>query len=177
MENVVIENKTFEIYIDEQRIREKVKFLADSINLDYINSEVLFIGVLNGSFIFAADLIRHIHINHTIEFVKVASYTGTQTSGEVKNLIGLSKNIKGKNIVIIEDIIDTGITLKAIVDNLQSFEPNKISLCSLLIKPKMHKVNIKADYEGFVIPDKFVVGYGLDFNGKGRNLKHIYAEK
>jgi hypoxanthine phosphoribosyltransferase len=136
---------------------------------------VIFVGVLNGSFIFAADLFRRIRLKTRITFIKLASYAGTTSSGEVRELIGWNEDLKGKTVIIIEDIVDTGVTLEHTVDNLIIRNVKEISIVTLLLKPEAYRKNIRIDYVGFEIPNEFVVGYGLDYNGEGRNLPSVYT--
>lgn len=177
MQNINLIDREFEVFINASDIAKRVKELADFINRDYKDEAPLIIAVLNGSFIFAADLVRQLSIQHNIEFVKVSSYSGTQSTGTISEVIGLKTTITGKKIIVLEDIIDTGLTLNAITQQLQAQNPKSITICTLLIKPDMLKVDLKPQYAGFHIPPKFVVGYGLDYDGFGRNLPHIYAEK
>lgn len=177
MDNIVIHNKDFEIYLSEDQLQTKVRELAEIINKDFKDDNPVIIAVLNGSFVFAADFVRNLNIPHTIEFIKVSSYTGTTSSGNIKNLIGLNTDIKGKKVILLEDIVDTGLTIQAVIESIQLLQPANIDVCSLLFKPQMLKTNIKINYVGYHLPNKFVVGYGLDFNGYGRNLRHLYAAK
>lgn len=167
-------DKHFEIFIDEAEIQAEIKALANQINNDYAGKEVLFIAVLNGAFMFAADLFKHVLLTAEISFVKVSSYLGTNSSGRVDELIGLNTSIQGKDVVIIEDIVDTGITIDKVVTLLKSDSPNSVKICTLLYKPDAFVGKSGPDYVGFSIPNKFVVGYGLDYNEKGRNLNSIY---
>jgi hypoxanthine phosphoribosyltransferase len=177
MQNVNLIDREFEVFIHANDIAKRVKELADFINRDYKDEVPLIIAVLNGSFIFAADLVRQLTIQHSIEFIKVSSYAGTQSTGTISEIIGLNTSINEKKIILLEDIIDTGLTLNTLINRLLVQNPASINVCALITKPDMLKVNLKAQYTGFHIPPKFVVGYGLDYNGLGRNLPHIYAEK
>jgi len=176
METKTIHDKKFALSIDAIEIHSVVEKLASKINIELASKKVVFIGVLNGSFMFAADLLKKIDLNCRISFVKTASYAGTKTTGEVTHLLGLNENIKGKTIVLIEDIVDSGSTLDSIVKYLDKYQPSEIKIATLLLKPDVYKYNHKIDYIGFKIPNKFVVGYGLDYNGFGRNLESIYSE-
>lgn len=167
-------DKQFEVFIHSAEIQTEIKALADKLNADYKSKDVVFIAVLNGAFMFAADLIKQMEILAEISFVKVSSYVGTSTTGRVDELIGLNTSIKGKDVVILEDIVDTGITIDKVVTLLKSDQPNSIKICTLLFKPDAFLGKTMPDYIGFSIPNKFVVGYGLDYNEKGRNLNSIY---
>lgn len=160
--------------IDEQTILNRVKTLAESISQNYAGKSITIIAILNGSFIFSADLIRQISVPVEIEFIKISSYSGTSSLGEIKQTIGLNKSLEGKNILVVEDIIDSGLTLSHIIDELKLTKIKSVSIASLLVKPNSLKHPVKIDYTGFEIGDEFVVGYGLDFDGLGRNLKGIY---
>ena len=159
----------------EDVLNNKVIELAERINSDFAGKEVIFVGVLNGSFIFAADIFRRIRLKARITFIKLASYTGTSSSGEIRELIGWNENLKDKSVIIVEDIVDTGVTLEHTVDNLIIRDVKEISIVTLLLKPEAYRKNITIDYVGFEIPNEFVVGYGLDYNGEGRNLPSVYT--
>ena len=171
-----IKGKKAHILITEQEIKEKVRQLGKQITEDYKDKEILVVGILKGSFIFMADLVREIEGKIYIDFMQVSSYhTNMESSGEVIFVKDLSVNIKGKNVLIVDDIIDTGRTLEALVEALKQREPASIKTCVLLDKKERREVDYDADYVGFVIPDRFVVGYGLDWAEEGRTLKDIYA--
>ncbi|WP_029520774.1 hypoxanthine phosphoribosyltransferase [Persephonella sp. IF05-L8] len=171
-----IKGKKASILISEQEIKEKIKQLGQQISKDFEGKELLVVGILKGSFIFMADLVREIQGKVYIDFMQVSSYhTSMESSGEVIFVKDLSTDIKGKNVLIVDDIIDTGRTLEALVEALSQREPNIIKTCVLLDKKERREVNYNADYVGFVIPDKFVIGYGLDWAEEGRTLKDIYA--
>ena len=177
MKEITLHNKTFEVSISENEISEIINSMANQIN-NLSTEKPLFIAVLNGSFLFAADIMRKITIpNCEISFIKLASYSGTESTGEVNKLIGINKDIKGRNIIILEDIIDTGITLEKIIDLLEKEDVNSIKTATLLFKPDAYKKNINIDFIGKSIPNDFVVGYGLDYDEIGRNLPHIYKLK
>ncbi len=171
---VQIHDKTFGPYISSEDIRDKVQGLANQINSDYEGKELIFISILNGSFMFASDLMKCINIPCEISFVKVSSYQGTTTSGRVDELIGLNTKIDGKHVIILEDIVDTGITMNKIYSYLSSFEPASLKIVSLLFKPDAFEGKHKPDLVGFTIPNAFVIGYGLDYNEHGRNYDAIY---
>ena len=172
---IQILDKKFREYIPEDVLNNKVIELAERINSDFAGKEVIFVGVLNGSFIFAADIFRRIRLKARITFIKLASYTGTSSSGEIRELIGWNESLKDKSVIIVEDIVDTGVTLEHTVDNLIIRDVKEISIVTLLLKPEAYRKNITIDYVGFEIPNEFVVGYGLDYNGEGRNLPSVYT--
>ena len=174
MNLVKVHDKYFTPYLSSEAIAEKVTALAAQINTDYKDKKPLLIGVLNGSFMFAADLFKQLTIEAEISFIKLASYQGTKSSGKVITAIGLDMSISGRDVIILEDIIDTGKTLHQFLPQLQSHQPLSLSVAVLLHKPEatIHAVDIH--YKCFTIPDKFVVGYGLDYDGLGRNLPAIY---
>lgn len=171
---ITIHDKEFEPYIYYQSIIERTNEIANRINVDYIGGNPLFIGVLNGVFMFAADLMKGINLPAEISFIKLSSYEETSSTGNIQELIGLKENLKGKDIIIIEDIIDTGETISHVVRKLRELGPNSVEIATLLLKPEVFNKNIPLKYVGFKIPHKFVIGYGLDYNGHGRNLKDIY---
>ena len=174
MKDIKLHDKTFEIYIPETEIAKIVLNIADQINNSGIEKP-LFIAVLNGSFLFAADVIRKITIpNSEISFVKLASYEGTESTGKVNELIGLNQDLKGRNVIILEDIIDTGNTLTTLTQMIEKKEISSLKIATLLYKPEAYTKEISIDYIGKSIPNKFVVGYGLDYDEIGRNLPHIY---
>ena len=168
-------DKEFKLSITAEEISIATKSVADRINKDLNNKDVIFLGILNGAFMFASDLLRHITFNCQISFLKLASYQGTSNSGTVKRLIGINENIANKTVVIIEDIVDSGITIEQIIKQLNGYEPAEIKIASLLFKPEAYRKSIKIDYVGMEIPNDFIVGYGLDYNGYGRNLQNIYS--
>jgi hypoxanthine phosphoribosyltransferase len=175
MKEIRVLDKTFREFISEEDILRRIHQLADSINRDFKGKEVVFLGILNGAFLFASDLFRRIDLKAQISFVKLASYEGTKSSGTVKELIGWNEDIKNKYIIVIEDIVDTGNTLERIVDELVIRKVSGIRIATLLLKPEAYKKDIPVDYVGFEIPNNFVVGYGLDYDGYGRNLSSIYT--
>ncbi|MBE9509372.1 MAG: hypoxanthine phosphoribosyltransferase [Bacteroidetes bacterium] len=149
--------------------------MAHRMNKELKGKKVFLIGILNGCFMFVADLVKLLDLDCTITFLKLASYHGASSTGKVKQLIGLNEDIKDQTVVVLEDIVDTGITLDFIQKQLRGYEPAEIKLASLLFKPEACRHDISLDYVGIEIPDDFVVGYGLDYNGCGRNLRQIYA--
>lgn len=174
MSTIRIHDKNFRPYISEEDIRKKVAELAVVLNREYKDRNPVFIAILNGSFIFAADLFRALTIEAEISFIKLASYKGTKSSGQVISSIGLDTELFGRHVVIIEDIVDTGKTLNEFMPQLQHQQPLSLKIVALLHKPEATLYPMKVDYTGFEIPDKFVVGYGLDYNGLGRNNAAIY---
>jgi hypoxanthine phosphoribosyltransferase len=172
---IQLKDKVFRPYISEERITEAVANLADRINSDLKEKNPLFIVVLNGSFMFAADLLRRVTIPCSLSFIKLASYHGTQSSGSVNELIGLSEEIKNRTVVVIEDIVDTGNTLERIFQIMSKKEVSEVKVASLLFKPEAYNKGKPVDYAGFEIPNDFVVGYGLDYDGLGRNLPSLYV--
>lgn len=175
MEQITVKDKQFKPYIGEDKILEAVKTLAKRINVELKDDFPLFLVVLNGSFMFAADLLKEVSIPCEISFIKVASYHGTTSTGSVTELVGLSEDVKGRTIVIVEDIVDTGITLEKLHGVLTKREAGSVKVATMLIKPDSYKKSIKVDYAGIEIPNDFVVGYGLDYDGQGRNLRDIYV--
>jgi len=169
-----IHDKTFVPFLSEKEILDKIREMAAWLNKDYKEKKPLFIAILNGSFMFAADLFKHITIDAEICFIKLASYKGTSSTGQVITAIGLDVDLIGKDVIIIEDIVDTGKTLNAFLPKLYHQQPASLKIAALLFKPEALRYDIKIDYTGFIIPNKFVVGYGLDYDGLGRNINAIY---
>lgn len=175
METIAVRDKKFSISIPETEIKQRVKEIASQISLDLKGCKPIFLAVLNGSFVFAADLLREIDIPCEISFIKMSSYAGTESTGKVKEVIGLNDNLQGRTVVIIEDIIDSGLTMKELLASLEKHQPADIRIASLLVKPNNLKVELDIPYCCFKIPNDFIVGYGLDYDGEGRNLKDIYT--
>ena len=171
---VKVHDKSFEIYLSEDTILKRVKELAAAINNDYAGKRPLFIVILNGSFMFAADVFKYLTIEAEICFIKLASYKGMKSSGKVVTSIGLEEDLFGKEVIILEDIVDTGKTLHNFLPKLVHQQPKSLKIAALLHKPEATEHPLTLDYVGFIIPNKFVVGYGLDYDGLGRNLKEIY---
>jgi hypoxanthine phosphoribosyltransferase len=174
MNCVTIRDKTFEISITAETIQSRIKDLAAQISEELKDQKPLFICVLNGSFIFAADLFKQISGEAEIGFIRVSSYEGTQSTGVVKSVVGITDPLEGRTVVIVEDIVDTGDTAVYLIDELKRHQPAKILFASLLLKPKALRQKIDLDYVGFEVPNDFLVGYGLDYDGLGRNLQDIY---
>ncbi|MDA3822786.1 MAG: hypoxanthine phosphoribosyltransferase [Bacteroidales bacterium] len=166
---------SFETSIPEETIQVEIKRIAGEMNRDLADKNPIFLGILNGAFMFASDLFKQISIPCQITFLKLASYEGTKTTGTVKQLIGINQDLKDRTVVVLEDIVDTGITLDTIVRQLSGYQPKEILLATMLHKPDAAKKEVKLDYVGFQIPNEFVLGYGLDYNGYGRNLPEIYT--
>lgn len=174
MSSIQVLDKEFVPYLSESEIQSRIQELAQQINADYENRSPLFIGILNGSFIFAADLYKHISVPSSISFIKLVSYKGTTSTGTVITSIGLEEDLQGRDIILVEDIVDTGKTLSEFIPTLQKQSPASIRVCTLLQKPEALKHPLDVHYIGFSIPNKFVVGFGLDYDGYGRNSREIY---
>ncbi len=174
MATIRVHDKEFIPYLTSAEIDVQVQRVADEINRDYAGKKPLFIAILNGAFIFAADLLKKIDIEAEICFIKLASYKGVKSTGKVITAIGLDTDLYGRDVIIVEDIVDTGKTLFQFLPQLEHQNPSSLKVASLLHKPEASVHPIKIDYLGFTIPDKFVVGYGLDYDGLGRNIKEIY---
>lgn len=177
MSNITVLDKEFVPYISEAEIQEKISALAQQLNKEYEGKKPIFLSILNGSFLFTADLFKQITIDAEVCFIKLASYKGTTSSGNVVTAIGLDANVSGRDIIILEDIIDTGKTLHHFLPQLASNQPASIKIAVLLNKKEALAYPVKVDYACFDIPNKFVVGYGLDYDGLGRNTKAIYQLK
>jgi hypoxanthine phosphoribosyltransferase len=174
---VKVHDKEFETFIRAEQIQSRVAEIASMINIEYNGKRPLFIGVLNGALIFMADLVKNITVECELAFIKVSSYSGLESTGKVRNLIGLSDSVKDRHVVVVEDIIDTGDTALYIINELNKQQPASLKFATALFKPAALKQPIKPDYYGFEIPPDFVVGYGLDYDGLGRNLNDIYKLK
>lgn len=172
-----IRDKFFVPFIESSPLQSRIKSLAQEINKDYAGKNPLLIGVLNGSFMFVGDLFKSIDIECEITFIRVSSYQSTESTGKVKQILGLKEDIQNRDIIIIEDIVDTGMTMQEILGQLASQKPASIKIMTMLFKPTALKVPLKLDYVGFEIENKFVVGYGLDYDGLGRNLDAIWVLK
>lgn len=174
MPGLKVHDKEFVPYITSEKIQQQVERIAEEINRDYEGRKPLFIAILNGAFIFAADLFKNVQIEAEICFIKLASYKGVKSTGKVITAIGLDVDLYGRDLIIVEDIVDTGKTLSKFLPQLLHHHPATLKVAALLHKPSAMIHPIQIDYLGFTIPDKFVVGYGLDYDGLGRNLKEIY---
>ena len=175
MSIVQIKDKRFKTFISEDEIQQRVKAVADRINHDMEGKKPLLLAVLNGSFVFAADLMRHITIPCEISFVKLAAYEGTGSTGKVVEVMGLNEDITGRDVIIVEDIVDTGKTMERMLDTLGTRNPNSLHICTLLLKPEKLKIPLNIEYAAMEIPNDFIVGYGLDYDQEGRNLRDIYT--
>lgn len=175
MDPITIHDKKFKISYPEAEIMKCVKAVADRINKDMKDKNPLFLAVLNGSFVFAADLMRLITIPCEISFVKLASYQGTMSTGKIKEVIGINEDISGRTVIILEDIVESGLTMKRMIDSLGTRNPESVHICTLLLKPEKLTVDLNIEYAAMEIPNDFIVGYGLDYNQQGRNLRDIYT--
>ncbi|KOH47090.1 hypoxanthine phosphoribosyltransferase [Sunxiuqinia dokdonensis] len=175
MSNIKILDKEFELFIPYEKIRSVVEKMADKMNEDLAGKNPLFLCILNGSFMFAAEIFKRITLlDAEISFVKLASYAGTQSSGEIKELIGLNESLEGRTIIVLEDIVDTGITIDNTIKQIIAHNPAEVQVATLLLKPDALVKEVKLDYIGIEIPNDFIVGYGLDYDGRGRNLIDIF---
>lgn len=175
MKQVQLHDKIFDLFITEEKINNAIETVAEKMNSDLSGKNPLFISVLNGAFMFTSDLMKKLNFDCTLTFLKLASYQGTASTGEVKKLIGLNENIEGRTVVVIEDIIDTGITLDHIMQQLDELKPAELRVATFLLKPDAFHGRFKPDYVGIEVPNDFIVGYGLDYNELGRNLRDIYV--
>ena len=172
-----IKDKSFKILIKDEDLQARIKKMANQINKDYKDREPLFIGILNGCFMFISDIMKEIKLPAKISFIKLASYTEMVSSGAVKELIGLNENIFKKDVIILEDIIDSGNTIASVIDAFKERGAASVSIATLLLKPEALKTEVEIKYVGFEIGNEFVVGYGLDYDGLGRNSRDIYQLK
>ena len=175
MSSIKIKDKTFKVSIPEAQIKARIKELAQQMSRDLEGKNPLFLGVLNGAFIFAADLIREMTIPCEISFVKLASYQGTTSTGSIKEIIGINEDLTGRTVVIVEDIVESGLTIRRMMDQLGTRNPASVQVCTLFFKPERLKEDLKLDYVAFEIPNDFIVGYGLDYDQQARGLKDIYT--
>lgn len=175
MEIVQIKDKKFRISYPYERLLERIQQLAQVLSKDLADANPVFLCVLNGSFMFAADLLKNLTMPAEVQFVKLASYQGTASTGQVRTLMGLNTDLKGRMVVVIEDIVETGLTLKALLDMLAEQLPAEVRICTLMAKPQKLQVPLTLNYVAFELPNDFIVGYGLDYDGYGRNLPHIYT--
>ncbi len=174
MQEITVLDRQFSEYLTGEEIQSRITAMAERITEDLKDRDVMFFGILNGSFLFAADLFRQIKMDAQISFIKLASYDGTSSSGKIKELIGWNEDITDKTVIVIEDIVDTGSTLERIVGELTLRKAKEVRIAALLFKPEAYTRDIPIDYIGFEIPNKFVVGYGLDYDGYGRHYSSIY---
>ena len=174
MSRIKIHDKEFEKTISGEEIAAAVKEVAERINKDYAGKRPLLLGVLNGSFMFASDLMKNLQIECEISFVKLSSYQGTDSTGVVSEVLGLTESIAGRDVIVVEDIVDTGCTMQNMLETLSAKAPASVAIASLFVKPVRLKVPVEVKYPVFTIPDRFIVGYGLDYDGLGRNLPDVY---
>ncbi len=173
--NIQIDHKDFELLIEYDQIKKRLRLLGIQLDVDYEGRVPVFVGILNGSFMFIADLMKEISISSEVTFVKVSSYAGDKSTGKVKEEISIYMDLKDRDVIIVEDIVETGETLKEVINMVKQHDPASINVCTLLLKPNSPDLDIpELTYVGFDIPNDFVVGYGLDYNGLGRNLKDVY---
>ena len=176
MKTVSLLDRKFKMSISRSQVRNSIDHIAECINSDYEGKEILFVAVLNGAFVFAADLMRKVKPICRITFVKVASYKGDTSEGIIRELIGLKEDLDGKHVILVEDIVDTGFTLWHVMKQIKStYKPASIAVATLLFKPQSYRKSIAINYVGIEIPNDFVVGWGLDYNGYGRNFEDIYT--
>ena len=175
MEKIKIIDKEFELFIPYEKIRAVIEKIADEMNENLAGKNPLFLCILNGSFMFAAEVFKRITLlDAEISFVKLASYQGTSTTGTVKELIGLNESLEGRTVVVLEDIVDTGITIEKVIAQINAKNPAEVQVATLLLKPDALQRDVNLDYVGLKIPNEFIVGYGLDYDGRGRNLIDIF---
>ena len=177
MSVVKIKDKTFETSISAEEIAKRVKELGKQLSKDLEGKNPLFLAVLNGSFIFAADLMREMTIPCEISFVKLASYQGTTSTGKIQEVIGINEDLSGRTIVIVEDIVESGLTMKRMIETIGTRNPASVHICTLFVKPEKLQVDLNIEYSAFSIPNAFIVGYGLDYDQQGRGLKEVYSLK
>lgn len=174
---IQVHDKTFQIFLTEEKLQQRIVEIAHQLQEEYKEKNPLFIVVLNGAFMFASDLIKAVNVPCEIAFIRVASYRGMESSGDLKELLGLQERLEGRDVIVVEDIIDSGQTMSRLLSDFEAEVPASLRVASLLVKPKQMKVHVNIDYVGFEIPGLFVVGYGLDYEGQGRYLKDIYQLK
>lgn len=177
MDTIKIKDLTFQLSITEQQIQQRIQEIGRQIHRDFAGKDPIFLVVLNGAFMFASDLLKEVEIPCQVSFIRLSSYVGTQSTGEVKEIMGINTPLEQRHVIIVEDIVDTGVTMKNMWALLSDHKPASIHLASLLVKPKNLKVNVNVDYTGFNIGNDFIVGYGLDYDGYGRNERNIYVLK
>ena len=175
MNSIKIKDKEFIPMISEVEIKERVKAVAGQISKDMAGKNPLLLAVLNGSFVFAADLMREITIPCEISFVKLASYQGTTSSGKVKEVIGINEDLSGRTVIIVEDIVESGLTMKRMIESIGTRNPESVHICTLLLKPDRLKTELNIEYTAFSIPNDFILGYGLDYDQQARGLRDIYV--
>ncbi|MFY0593423.1 MAG: hypoxanthine phosphoribosyltransferase [Roseivirga sp.] len=174
---MTVHDKTFQLFLSETEIQTAINRIGQQITVDYKGRTPLFIGVLNGAFMFCSDLMKAVDVSCEITFVRLSSYTGTKSTGEVRTIMSLQEEVAGRDIILVEDIVDTGLTMQKALKYFHTLNPNSVEIASLLVKPDALQCELDVKYRGFDIPEKFVVGYGLDYDGYGRNFKDIYQLK
>ncbi|MDR0969541.1 MAG: hypoxanthine phosphoribosyltransferase [Lentimicrobiaceae bacterium] len=174
MSIIKVHDKEFSLYIPQDQIERAIKRVADEISHDLIGQNPLFLVVLNGAFMFAAELFKNLEIDCEVSFVKLSSYSGTQTTTVVRELIGLDRSLEGRNVILVEDIVDTGHTMRYTIDKLKKLNAKSVRIASMLFKPNAFQYDFEIDYVGIEIPNDFIIGYGLDYDGHARNLPDIY---
>lgn len=177
MKSVKIKDKEFGIFIESKEIEKSIDQISEKINTDLKDKDPIFVAILNGAFMFASELMKRVTIPCEITFVRLASYQGTSSTEKIKEVLGLTENIEGRTIVIVEDIVDTGNTMTSLLEQFNKLNPKEIKIATLLFKPEALKKELKLDYVALEIPSDFIVGYGLDYDGFGRNLNDIYKLK
>lgn len=175
MKRITIKDKTFEVSMSEAEIKQRIRELAQEMSRDLEGKNPLFLAVLNGAFIFAADLMREMTIPCEISFVKLASYQGTTSTGTIHEVIGINENLSGRTVVIIEDIVETGLTIRRMIEQIGTRNPASVQVCTLFFKPERLTEDLKLDYVAFRIPNDFILGYGLDYDQQGRGLRDLYT--
>lgn len=173
-EIITIKDKQFELFIEQEIIEQEIKRIAERMNSDLKGKNPIFLAVLNGAFMFAGELMKEVSIPSEITFVRLASYRGTSTTNNVQEVLGLNEGIEGRSVVIVEDIVDSGNTMVALIKELEKYNPSEVKIATLLFKPAALRQKLQIDYVALEIPNDFIVGYGLDYDGYGRNLKDIY---
>jgi len=174
MNQITIQDKHFKLFIPHEKIKGAIRKIASTMNKELADKDVIFLGILNGAFMFASQLLGLINFQCRISFLKLVSYQGTSSTGSIKRLIGLNEDLSGKIVVVLEDVVDSGLTVSNTMQQLKGFEPAEIRIATLFIKPANFQQKLKVNYIGLEIPDDFIIGYGLDYNGYGRNLLNIY---
>lgn len=176
MEKVQVLDKVFKKSISEEQIAQRIADIAEQMNKDFEGKSPLFVCILNGAFMFASDLFKQIRVaNASITFFRLSSYVGTKTTGKIKLIMGFTEDLKDKTVVVLEDIVDTGITMENTLEQIKAHNPKEVRVASLIFKPESCKVPMELDYVGFEVPNDFIVGYGLDYDSMGRNLSAIYT--
>lgn len=176
-DTITIKDKQFELFIEQEVIEQGIKRVADQMNTELDGKNPLFLAVLNGAFMFAGELMKEVSVPSEITFVRLASYQGTATTHRVQEVLGLNESIRGRSVVVVEDIVDSGNTMVALIAELRKHEPAEVKIATLLFKPAALRQDITPDWVALEIPNDFIVGYGLDYDGYGRNLKDIYKVK